>query len=133
MLYVPSFIACGIYAFLNLSFPPRRPLPKGYRTRPSFARTGPLYRSVSDGESIPLRRYDRQGLRAEVRSQSQSQLRLQSRAPAKQNEGRTRLTFAFIVFLLFATFALAGAVVGSAIIGYVLAGLFKAAKYNMST
>ena len=122
---------CGAYAFFNLTFPPRKPLRKGYKTRPTVSRARLSYRSVLDGERIPLRRYDRQGLGADLRDQSQ--LRLPSRSPAKQNEKRSRWTFAVLVFFLFACFALGGAIVGSAIIGYVAAGLFKAARYNMST
>ncbi|KAH9935976.1 uncharacterized protein BXZ73DRAFT_89463 [Epithele typhae] len=132
VLYIPAFILCGTYAFLNLSFPPRRPVYKGYKTRPGISHRGSSHRSGTDSESIPLRRYERQGLGAGD-TRAQSQLRLPSRSPAKQNERRSRLTFAIIVFLVFAAFALGGAVVGSAIIGYVLAGLFKAAKFDMST
>ncbi|KAI0742006.1 hypothetical protein C8Q80DRAFT_1221806 [Daedaleopsis nitida] len=130
VLYAPSFVVCGVYAFLNLSFPPRRLLRKGRRTRPPLNASGSSYKN---GEDVPLRRYDRQGLGADIRIRSQSQLRLPARSPAKQNERRSRLTFAVLVFMLFAAVALAGAVVGSAVIGYVLAGLFKAARYNMST
>ncbi|TFK90840.1 hypothetical protein K466DRAFT_583378 [Polyporus arcularius HHB13444] len=131
VLYTPAFIACGTYAFLNLTFPPRRPSRKGYKTRPRLSSAGISSGSVSDGERIPLRRYDRQGLRVDVLNPSQ--LRLPSRSPAKQNEKRSRLTFAVLVFFLFACFAFGGAIVGSAITGYVAAGLFRAAKYNMST
>ena len=127
VLYVPSFVFCGVYAFINLSFPPRRSHHRGYRTRPGISSAGPSFRST-ESENIPLRRYDRQ-----LGAGGQSQLRLPSRAPAKQNETRSRLTFAVLVFMLFATFALGGAVVGSAIVGYVLAGLYKAGKYHMST
>ncbi|EJF64305.1 hypothetical protein DICSQDRAFT_53381 [Dichomitus squalens LYAD-421 SS1] len=127
VLYVPSFIICGAYAFFNLSLPPRRPNRRGYKVRPGIASGGPSFRSA-ESENIPLRRYGRQ-----LGAGGRSQLRLPTRAPAKQNETRSRLTFAVLVFMLFATFALGGAVVGSAIIGYVLAGLYKAGKYHMST
>ena len=131
VLYVPAFVLCGFYAFLNLSFPPRKPPRKSYRTRPPLQHVGSSYRSGTDSESIPLRRYERQTLGAGGRGQSQ--FHAPSRSPAKQNERRSRLTFALLVFLWFAVFALGGAVVGSAIIGYVLAWLFSSAKYNMST
>ncbi|KAI0358262.1 hypothetical protein OH77DRAFT_1518953 [Trametes cingulata] len=128
IFYTPSYILCGTYAFLNLAFPPPRALRKAQKTRALRSDSGPSYRSVSDGDNIPLRPYPRQ-LSADL----QGQLRAPSRSPAKQNERRSRLTFALLVLFVFAVFALAGAVVGSAIIGYVLAGLFKAARYNMST
>lgn len=132
VLYAPAFIICGVYAFFNLSFPPRRPDRKGHKTRPGPSNGGPSF-GTSDSENIPLRRRDDQQLGAGARNQSQSQLRVPSRAPARQNETRSRLTFAVLVFMLFSTFALGSAVVGSAIVGYVLAGLYKAGNYNMST
>ncbi|KAI0332780.1 hypothetical protein GY45DRAFT_1344519 [Cubamyces sp. BRFM 1775] len=127
VLYTPSHIICGIYALLNLAFPPPRVPHKVHKTNGS--------RTNSNGaESIPLRRFADRQLSTGRGSDAQSQLRLPSRSPpAKQNERRSRLTFAILVFIAFATLAVAGAVVGSAIIGYVLAGLFKASKYNMST
>ncbi|KAI0630767.1 hypothetical protein C8Q77DRAFT_1135098 [Trametes polyzona] len=122
IFYVPAYILCGTYAFLNLAFPPFR---APHKSRKSRTESGPAYRSVDGGDDIPLRRYDNQ-LGADPP-------RAPLRGRAKQNEKRSRLTFALLVLLVYAFFALAGAVVGSAIIGYVLAGLFKAAKYNMST
>lgn len=130
VLNIPAFVLCGTYAFLNLSFAPRRPLRKGQK-RPLLSHVGSSRRSAAESDSIPLRRYERQVFGASVRVRSQ--FRLPSRSPAKQNEGRSRLTFALLVLLWFATFALGGAVIGSAVIGYVLAGLFKVAQYNMST
>ncbi|KAI1796724.1 hypothetical protein LXA43DRAFT_571344 [Ganoderma leucocontextum] len=128
VLYVPAFIICGVYAFLNLSFPPRRPDRKSYKSRQGTSNGGLSFGSA-DSENIPLRlRSDHQ-----LGARSQSQFRVPSRAPAKQNETRSRLTFAVLVFMLFATFALGSAVIGAAIIGYVLAGLYEAGNYNMST
>jgi len=43
------------------------------------------------------------------------------------------VAFALIVLLTFLTLSVAGAVIGSAIMGFVTAGLFKAANFNMST
>ena len=53
--------------------------------------------------------------------------------PPKPNKGRSRLTFAILVLFSFLTLSLLNAVIGAAVVGYVLAGLFQAAKYNMST
>jgi len=52
---------------------------------------------------------------------------------AKTNEKRTRIAFAIIVLFTFITISLAGAVIGSAVLGFVAAGLYSAAKFNMST
>ncbi|KAI0831932.1 hypothetical protein BC628DRAFT_1415416 [Trametes gibbosa] len=128
IFYTPSFILCGTYAFLNLAFPPLHLPHKLSRSRALKVDIGPTYRSVEGSDNIPLRQYDRQ-----PGTVHPSQPRAPSRSPAKQNEKRSRLTFALLVLFVFALFALAGAVVGAAIVGYVLAGLFKAAKYNMST
>ncbi|PFH53237.1 hypothetical protein AMATHDRAFT_137987 [Amanita thiersii Skay4041] len=51
----------------------------------------------------------------------------------KENERRSRFTFAFLVLLTFLAAGLAGAAISSAIVGFVAAGFFKAANYNMST
>lgn len=130
VLYVPAFMVCATYAFLNLSFPPRRPDRKGHKNGTGASNRGTSFGSV-DAENIPLRRRD--GQRPGAGSRTQSQFRVPSRAPVRQNETRSRLTFAVLVFMLFATFALGSAVIGSAIIGYTLAGLYKAGDYNLST
>ena len=94
-----------------------------------MSRFGSSNRSGTDSESLPLRRFHGLG----AHTHNRSQFHVPSRSPAKQNERRSRLTFALIVVICFAVLALGGAVVGSAAIGYVLAGLFRAAKYDMST
>ena len=66
-------------------------------------------------------------------AQAQTALVQRYRALLKPNERRSRWAFALLVFLGFTTFAVAGAVIGSAIIGYILAALFQAGKYSMST
>jgi hypothetical protein len=56
-----------------------------------------------------------------------------ARSKPKLNEHRSRVTFALIVLFTYLVCALAGAVLASLIGGYILAGVFKAAEYNMST
>lgn len=53
--------------------------------------------------------------------------------PPRANEGRSRLAFAILVLLVFLTLSLMNAVIGAAVVGYILAGLYDAAKFNMST
>ncbi|KAK7687724.1 hypothetical protein QCA50_008940 [Cerrena zonata] len=128
VFYIPLFALGGAYAFLNLTFPPSRSRRKSHKTRPQFPgfqSTSPSYTAIPP--EIPMQRFG-SSLSPEPGSMPNV-----PKPRQRLNEGRSRLTFALIVFLVFLFFAIAGAVVGSAIIGYVLAGLFKAAHYNMST
>jgi hypothetical protein len=52
---------------------------------------------------------------------------------SRPNEKRSRVTFATLVVLVYLFCSLAGAVISSVIGGYVLAGLYIAAGFNMST
>ena len=57
----------------------------------------------------------------------------QRRTPPKINPHRTRATYALLVLLAYLVVGLFCAVVGSAVTGYILAGLFSAGNLNMST
>ncbi|TCD65040.1 hypothetical protein EIP91_003319 [Steccherinum ochraceum] len=129
IFYVPAFAVCGAYTFFNLAFPPSRRRPRAHRNRPSFpfleaATYSPIPATASD---IPLQRQQT------FRSGRSSRRALATKPRPKLNERRSRLTFALLVLLVFFLAGFAGAVVGSAIVGYVMAGLYKAAKFNMST
>ncbi|KAI0077745.1 hypothetical protein K474DRAFT_1048579 [Panus rudis PR-1116 ss-1] len=124
VFYTPAFVLGGLYAFLNLTFPPSRPRPRSHRNQPVVANKAD-YAAVSTTD-IPLQDLNR--LSPDTGRNAKA-----AQPRAKINERRSRLTFSLLVLLFFLSFAIAGAVVGSAIIGYVLAGLFKVAKYNMST
>jgi len=129
VFYTPAFLLGGLYAFVNLTFPPSRPNRQKHRTRRTLSvLSASPYVSESGPGGIALRAYAQTDLHSD-----DVKLPLRYRARTRQNERRSRLTFALLVFFAFAVVAVCGAVVGSAIIGYVLAGLFKAAKYNMST
>ncbi|KAI0796182.1 hypothetical protein C8Q75DRAFT_803219 [Abortiporus biennis] len=192
IFYTPAFVFCGIYAFLNLTFPASRSdsnIQKGKKeARPLLftssknrarSRSHPngygqlsdefgVGRSGANGDhaGIPLRPY-KSSQSPQLQNQTHTQLTARSslspdmglglsptshthphnpysssrsQTPRsggfqrpKQNEGRSRLTFALLVLTAFLFFGFAGAVVGSAVIGFTLAGLFKAGKFNMST
>ena len=57
-------------------------------------------------------------------------------APAKlpkENERTSRLVFALLVFFTFMTVGVAGAVLGSAVLGFSVYGLYRSGNFNMST
>ncbi|KAJ7080740.1 hypothetical protein B0H15DRAFT_855784 [Mycena belliarum] len=114
IFYTPIFLFCGLYAFFNLTFPPTR--------HAKSAR-----RDASDEGAYPLAR-----LPYSPRSPQASAPLLRPPKP-KPNEGRSRTTFALLVFFTFIALSIAGAALGSAILGFILAGLYKLAKFNMST
>ncbi|KAJ7036575.1 hypothetical protein C8F04DRAFT_1257803 [Mycena alexandri] len=114
VFYIPIFLFCGLYAFFNLTFPPTPRTRLSKREQPS-----------DDAASYPLmlRPYS-------PRDPSMPLLR---RPKPKHNRRRSRTTFAILVFLTFASLSLAGAALGSAVVGFILAGIYKLAKFNMST
>lgn len=117
MFYTPAFFFCGLYAFLNLTFTPHSRVRHFLLLAPSAVRKG----------DVPLKTYKHSPSPAEPEEPD---------APAprpRPNERRSRLAFAMLVAFTFAVVAVGGAVVGAAVMGYVMAGLFKAARYNMST
>jgi len=103
IFHLPLLCFCAVYAFFNLTFPP---------SRFSFKSMYFLSSSSPDTPATPL------------------SIRL---TPPRPNEGRSRLTFAIIVLLVFSFTSVANAVIGAAVVGYSLAGLYQAADYNMST
>ena len=129
VFYVPAFVVCGTYAFLNLAFPPSRRRPRSLRSRPSlpFLESGSYSAIPTLASDIPLQRHQT------FLSERASRRPPTTKSRPKLNERRSRLTFALLVLLTFLMAGFAGAVLGSAIVGYVLAGLYKSANFNMST
>lgn len=105
MFYLPPFLICGFYAFWNYAFPVSK--------RTHDTQTGSINLSDLDSALPPTNT-------ATTRSK-------------KTNKGRSRVTFAIVVFLIFILLSLAGAVIGSAILGFTTFGLYKSANFNMST
>ena len=73
-----------------------------------------------------------------AQSRSQTQIfsntpPLERRTPPKINPHRTRATYALLVLLSYLVAGLLCVVVGSAVTGYVFAGLYNAGGLNMST
>ncbi|KAG2139992.1 hypothetical protein BD769DRAFT_1663171 [Suillus cothurnatus] len=105
IFHIPFYAICGIYAFLNFAFPPSR------RSITTF----PLETSPH----VPF-------------SPGSNQTEQWIKRP-RPNVRRSRLTFALLVILAFLFLSLTGAVMGAAVVGFVLAGVYKAGGFYMST
>ncbi|TFK73735.1 hypothetical protein BDN72DRAFT_893698 [Pluteus cervinus] len=53
--------------------------------------------------------------------------------PAKPKERRSRLTFSLLVLMTYLILGVASSVIGSAVLGYTVMGIYRAGGYNMST
>ncbi|KZT07546.1 uncharacterized protein LAESUDRAFT_736450 [Laetiporus sulphureus 93-53] len=136
IFYMPAYILCGIYAFFNVSFPPKRENRETYRARPTFNLP---FTSFGAAPTITVNEIPMTP-RSMIPPDQNRPLDADAmaalahyRARLKPNERRSRLTFAFLIFITFTALSLAGAVIGSAIVGYVLAGVYKAGHFNMTT
>lgn len=119
IFYTPAFIFAGTYAFLNLAFTQQSRVRRFLFLSPSS------YSAVATTSAdVPLQR---------LASPNPDYASRPGPPRAKTNERRSRLLFALLVALTFASCAVCGAVIGSAVMGYVMAGLFRAAHFNMST
>jgi hypothetical protein len=122
VFYTPAFMLCGTYAFINLAFTPES------RVRKLLLLSPPKYSAVPTRNDIQLNFIHKTPSHLGDDTHT-----MPGRARVRMNERRSRLTFALIVLFVFACGALGGAVVGSAVLGYVMAGVFKVAHYHMST
>ncbi|KAG2127935.1 uncharacterized protein EDB93DRAFT_1243620 [Suillus bovinus] len=105
IFHIPFYAICGIYAFLNFAFPPSRRSITTFPLEPS--------------PHIPF-------------SPDSNQTEQWIKRP-RPNVRRSRLTFALLVILAFLFLSLTGAVMGAAVVGFVLAGVYKAGGFYMST
>ncbi|KAI5124231.1 hypothetical protein M0805_005080 [Coniferiporia weirii] len=128
IFYLPFFVLCGTFAFLNILFvpAPRR-----------FASLSYLNRNAGSHDAYPLvstpsiRTPD--PLRPTLSRASTAASRAARRTPPRVNPHCTRAAYALLVLLMYIAAGLLGATVGSAVIGYILAALYKAGHFNMST
>ncbi|KAJ3486694.1 hypothetical protein NLI96_g4050 [Meripilus lineatus] len=141
IFYTPAFVLCGSYVLLNITFPPHRyNLKEQNQASSTYRSLSSSFQLQSATSSHPELHTTTSGIPLESLITGESHHPLSPRharphAPPRirLNQRRSRVTFALIVLLTFLTFSVAGAVVGSAIVGYTLAGLFKAAHWTMST
>ncbi|KAH7918529.1 hypothetical protein BV22DRAFT_1024470 [Leucogyrophana mollusca] len=66
-------------------------------------------------------------------SRSLERMSLLPMKPPRVNARRSRVTFAVLVIIAFLFISLCGAVIGAAVVGFLLAGVYKAGGFYMST
>ncbi|KAF9261153.1 hypothetical protein L218DRAFT_931508 [Marasmius fiardii PR-910] len=138
IFYFPAFAICGLYAFLNLTFPPS----KRSKHRPKIPNTSPPEPWSAIPMSYltpPAHPNNYQTLRSEVgvpllEPPSSPVPSYRPRPPTrKPKERRSRTLFSLIVLVTFLVIGLLGAVISSAVIAFVMFGVYKAGLFYMST
>ncbi|KAJ4473092.1 hypothetical protein J3R30DRAFT_3659411 [Lentinula aciculospora] len=128
--YIPVFFVFGSYAFLNLTFPPKKDQKRAFN--PTSATATHPFLPVSSAHVYPP-----PAASLAIGNTSKKINKPFQGKPEKptkpKNAARSRITFALLVFFGFLLLSLIGAVVSSAIVGYILTGLYKAGKFYMST
>ncbi|TFK51981.1 hypothetical protein OE88DRAFT_1798963 [Heliocybe sulcata] len=107
ILSTPCFFLAGAYAFFNLAFPPSQ-------------RRSRLHSHKESSSDYPL-------------SPTLAPLNAPTLSSTRPNPRRSRFTFALLVLLTYAVLSVGSAVVGSAVLAWVLVGLFEAGKFSLST
>ncbi|KAF9066401.1 hypothetical protein BDP27DRAFT_1019742 [Rhodocollybia butyracea] len=165
VFYIPVFVVFGLYAFFNLTFPPRkrtkgleehedepeeeaeeltemynppRYLRGGYDTLRSVAAASPRLPSpTSTTSATHALLLSPASPTPHIYPPSSTANLTRNPTPKRKkkpkNARRSRVTFALLVLFTFLLLSLIGAVISSAIVGYILTGLYVAGNFFMST
>ena len=135
------FIAAGVLAFINITCPARRPgriQRHATRGRPDPTNTKIQTSDTDTGNDVALAEFPSGEPTSAPALSPYTTLfpryaKLPMRRSTRKNVGRSRLTFALLTLFTFLAAMVASSVIQSLVVGYVLAGVYAAAKYNMST
>lgn len=160
VFYMPIFFVFGLYAFFNLSLPPKTkrtynknemeeekeggaeiypmspdvtrayPIHNGYETLRSELTSPSTHPRSPTSATHPFLLSPTSPTTGHIYPPLQTK---QVRKKRPKNARRSRATFALLVLFTFLLLSLIGAVVSSAIVGYILTGLYKAGGFFMST
>ncbi|KAH7885694.1 hypothetical protein F5I97DRAFT_1137242 [Phlebopus sp. FC_14] len=111
IFHIPFYILAGFYAFFNFLFPPARSTNNSFTLLPPVTRANNTLSTPS-----PTRRAQQEWTK-----------------PPRINVRRSRLTFALLVLFVFLGSSLVSAVMGAAVVGFALAGVYRAGGFYMST
>ena len=144
IFHLPFNFVAGIYAFFNFLFPPARTVRNSIALvsspRPhlqSHSRDQSLSHSFSQPQSQSHSRSQSQ-TQAQAHTQIQTQAQLPAPAeewlkPPRLNPRRSRWTFALLVFFAFLVISLLSAVVGAAVLAFVIVGVYRGGGFYVST
>ncbi|EGN95069.1 hypothetical protein SERLA73DRAFT_61215 [Serpula lacrymans var. lacrymans S7.3] len=118
VFHIPSYLVCGVYAFLNFAFPPT----------PLEHHSFPLVKQPSNVSQPADHFSSHKHLPQSAATYPYSRIK-----PSRMNTRRSRLTFAILVLLTFFFVSLLGTILSSAIVGYILAAVYRSGKFSMST
>ncbi|KAF8142143.1 hypothetical protein EV363DRAFT_1150841 [Boletus edulis] len=140
IFHLPFNFVAGMYAFCNFLFPPAKSVKDSMVLAPPVRVHA---HSLSESQSHA---HSRSSSQPHSRSHSQTQplpqSQTQARAsapidewlkPPRLNPLRSRWTFALLVLLAFLVISLLSAVVGAAVLAFVIVGVYRAGGFYMST
>lgn len=137
IFHVPFYVLVGTYAFLNVLFPPARGRLRQSRFRKPMRSGGDPEGEEGSMPMNPLPNLHPDSAYTTAPSTSRPSVETSSTTPRRvgkrPNVRRTRVMFGLIIFLSFFGLSMVSAVTGAAVMGFVIAGVYKAGGFWVST